>query len=73
MQVILTEEEWLKLKRQNDEDKKTYVKRIDVAIALEEMIKELSSNSQHLYHPITFQPVKEQWARVISKFMERIN
>ena len=42
MQVILTEEEYLKLKNQSSEDRKTYVKRIDVALALKELFEDLN-------------------------------
>ncbi len=71
MQVILTEEEYLKLKRQSDEDRKTYVKRIDVSLALEEMIKELVGCIKPSYDPLTFEKVVD-WKRIIDQFHERI-
>jgi hypothetical protein len=67
MQVILTEEEWLKLKRQSDEDKKTYVKRIDVGLALQELQKEIMSCSNGIAY---FS--HEQWKKMFERFIERI-
>jgi hypothetical protein len=67
MQVILTEEEYLKLKRQSDEDRKIYVKRIDVAMALQELEKELLMSVNGIPY---FS--HEQWKKMFQRFVERI-
>lgn len=66
MQVILTEEEYLKLKNQSLEDKKTYVKRIDVALAFQEMVKELErcSGSSAFDRP--------RWDGPFQRFIEKL-
>jgi hypothetical protein len=71
MQVILSEDEYLKLKNQHDEQKKAYVKRIDVSMALEELLKDLFG-TQRRYDPITFEPVTERWKPAFDRFWERI-
>lgn len=73
MQVILTEEEYLKLKNQHEEQKKTYIKRIDVAMSLQDMVKELVEKRGFVYDPITFQPKANQWQEAIDHFWERID
>jgi len=70
MQVILTEDEYLKLKHQHEETRKNYVKRIDVSLALQEMIKEIASQRSGVYDPITFQPSVANWQKVIDKFWD---
>lgn len=68
MQVILTEQEYLKLKNQSDEDKKTYVKRVDVGIALIELDKKLRRF-------FDFSPVIEtesEWRKAFEKFIKDI-
>jgi hypothetical protein len=51
MQVILTEEEYLKLKNRSDEDRRTYVKKIDVVHALQELLKEIDETRVMRYGP----------------------
>ena len=69
MQVILTEEEWFKLKRQSDEDKKTYVKRIDVALALKDLEQELRLSMSGGVPYLS----EQSWKRMFERFVERIN
>ena len=75
MQIILTEDEYLKLKHQSDEDKKTYVKRVDVSIALEEMVKEMLK-LKNVYDPMDFRPVprnvENDWKHLAQIFWENI-
>ena len=71
MQIILTQEEYDSLKYQSEKSRETYVKRIDVALALEEMVKELASVG-HAFDPITFQRIAPDWKRIIAQFHERI-
>ena len=71
MQVILTEEEYLKLKNQSSKDKETYVKRIDVAIALQEMVKELSETYRQ-FDPMFSNKTLTNWQGVMDRFMEKV-
>lgn len=73
MQVILTEDEYLKLKNQHEEQKKTYVKRIDVALSLQELFKEFVGAVRPSYDPVTFQRVIPDWQTSVDKFWERID
>ncbi len=71
MQVILTEEEYLKLKNQSSEDRKTYVKRIDVAIALQELFDELNKQlPQHGY--FRGMDSEDNIKRLFTNFMEKL-
>lgn len=76
MQVILTEEEYLKLKHQHDEQKRTYVKRIDVEMAFREMIEELVGDRKNAhYDPLTFQPIvnTQRLQNIMSRFWEKVD
>jgi hypothetical protein len=68
MQVILTEEEYLKLKNRSDEDRKTYVKRINVSIALQEMLHEMSGQNRFFMELDSERILKELY----SEFMRKI-
>jgi hypothetical protein len=65
MQIILTEEEYLKLKNQSVEDKKTYVKRIDVSIALQELASELQKFGIDSFAP-------NRWQDSLKRFMQKL-
>ena len=72
MQVLLTEEEYLKLKNQSEEHQKTYVKRIDVQLSLTNMIKELVEGRGFKFDPITLVPRTDEYKNAIKNFWERI-
>ena len=73
MQIILTEEEYLKLKRQHEEDKKIYVKRIDVMMALKELETELRGTMDPSINSFGMSYVpKEQWIKMFERFAEKI-
>jgi len=66
MQVILTEEEYLKLKNQTEADRQTYVKRIDVSLALQELMKDLELLRKYQFYG------PEQWNAPFKKFIDNL-
>lgn len=68
MQVILTEEEYLKLKNQSEEDKRLFVKKSDVYHAAQEMVKEF----QKTLNPV-FEPYKsKEMETILRQFLKNI-
>jgi hypothetical protein len=68
MQVILTEAEYLKLKNQHEDDKRMFVKKSDVYLSLEELVKELKSNMNITYSSYNGKEIEN----IIKRFLERI-
>ena len=74
MHVILSEKEYLRLKYQSDEDKKIYVKRVDVAMALQELEEELRGMFTSSWGGgIQENYVSPQWIKAFKDFVEKVN
>ena len=67
MQVILTEEEWLKLKNQRNVDNKDFIKRADIILAL----RELENDLRKYYTGGTIY-ADEAWLNIFKRFVGKL-
>ena len=72
MQYILTEEEYLKLSRQFEYEKEKYVKRIDVSLALKDLIQDIHAAYPDIFGYGSFRYNENNWTTIMEKFSERI-
>jgi len=75
MQVILTEDEYLKLKHQSDDDKKNYIKRIDIVLALKELEEDLRKliGIEHINSMMSYSLRNDgEWNKIFQTFIDKL-